>query len=375
MQWYEIKLKVYTALGTRLSADTLFGHLCWALRYHEGEATLTEFLRAYADGEPPLLLSDPFPEGYWPLPPLPRPTPKQEEGLLKKIWNIPKSELVKHLYVKKDREYVEKDGEYVEKDGEERQLPVPVKNAYPNEIEAFDLLKWMYKLCFLPDKGLHALCSGLNAKAVFHWFLENECGSPVLPKETVVAHNTINRLTGTTGQEGSLFFTKEWHIAPYKPPVFRLLAASTQYDGEQLKKLLERALEGGYGKYKSRGKGKVAVESVSPAVLPAVSKPNAVLLLAACAPADRDPADGFWKLQTKTGKLGGDWAVGSHPSGIHNPFKKPLLMLSAGAVLKTDSPRPFYGRLVDQVHSDFPEVRHYGLAPAIPVCCDFTEDV
>ncbi|MEJ5260991.1 MAG: hypothetical protein WHS88_12460 [Anaerohalosphaeraceae bacterium] len=354
MQWYEIKLKVHTALGTRLSADTLFGHLCWALRYHEGEAALADFLRAYADGAPPLLLSDVFPDGYWPLPHLPRPTPEQEKNLLEKIRRIPKSELEKHLYV--------------EKDGE-----VPVGNAKPNEIEAFDFLKWMYKLSFLPDKGLHALCGGLSTEAVFRWFLDNECGSPILPKETVVAHNTISRLTGTTGQEGSLFFTKEWHIDPSDPPVFRLLAASAQYSGEKIKALFERALEGGYGKYKSRGKGKVAVESVSPAVLPAVSKPNAVLLLAACAPAEQDPAEGFWKLQTKIGKLGGDWAVGPHPSGIHDVYKKPLILLTAGSVLKTDSPRPFYGRLVQNIHRSFPEVCQYALAPALPVCCDFTE--
>lgn len=352
MQWYEIKLKVHTALGTRLSADTLFGHLCWAIRYHEGEAALTEFLRAYADGAPPLLLSDPFPEGYWPLPHLPRPTPEQERKLLEKLRGILKSELVKHLYD--------------EKDGENRNTP-------PNEIEAFDILKWMYKLSFLPDEGFHALCGGLSTEAVFHWFLDNECGSPKLPKETVVAHNTISRLTGTTGQEGALFFTKEWHVNPFEPPVFRLLAASAQYSGERIKDLFERALEGGYGKYKSRGKGKVSVESVSPALLPAASKPNAVLLLAACAPAADDPAEGFWKLQTKIGKLGGDWAVGPHPSGVHDPYKKPLILLTAGSILKTDSPRPFYGRLVQNIHRHFSEVRHYALAPALPVCCNFTE--
>lgn len=360
MHWYEIKLKVHTALGTPLSADTLFGHLCWALRYQQGEPTLQTFLNDYTKGTPPLLLSDPFPQGFWPMPHLPRLTKTQQDKLEDRLSKMTRQELLKHIGTQNQ---------------DDEELPVPIAANQPNAIELFDILKWLYKLRWLPDKALRDLAGRLSTSSIFNWFFDdqNSCGKPNLPGETIVPHNTINRLTGTTGDKDSFFFTREFHIHPADPPIFHLLAASPSYTADQLQQWFTDALTAGYGKYKFRGKGKVTVESVSPFQPPAVSRANAALLLAACTPAADDPADGFWKLQTKFGKLGGDWAVGPHPSGIHNPFKKPLIMLTAGSILKTDSPRPFYGRLVDDIHRNFDEVRHYAIAPALPVFCDDTE--
>jgi CRISPR-associated protein Csm4 len=356
MEWFDVTLKVQSALGTRLSADTLFGHLCWGIRYHQGQQALSDFLARYEhDSSPPLLLSDPFPVDFWQMPALPRPFKKQEDQLLRILQSEEKSRL-------------------------ENTLPgcpavSRIAGSKPSSVDAFDILKWLYQLRWLPHEVLGSTINQLAVASILNWFLTKGCGQPVMPIEEVVPHNTINRLTGTTGDVGSFFFTRQLCIDPSRPPVFHLLAGSDCYDARQIGDLMTAGLEAGYGKYKSRGKGRVTLESIDPITLPKAQTPNAVLLLAACVPAAEDPADGFWKLTTKFGKLGGDWAVGPHPTGIHNPFKKPLVMLSAGAVLKTDSPRPFYGRLVDQIHPDFPEVRHYGLAPAIPVCCDFTKNV
>jgi len=355
MQWFDITLKVQSALGTPLSADTLFGHLCWGIRYGQGEPALATFLNEYAAGTPPLLLSDPYPIGFWQMPALPRPRPDQEEQLVKIIASQDKTTLSSHLCG----------------------CPIfaRIKGIKPNPVDTFDILKWLYKLRWLPHDVLNATINQLHSASILNWFLAHGCGQPVMPKETVVPHNTINRLSGTTGDEGSFFFTRELQIDPANPPVFHLLAGSPRYGADDINALMTIALEAGYGKYKSRGKGKVVVEKVVPTTLPAAQNPNAVMLLAACVPAQDDPTDGYWKLMTKHGKLGGDWAVGPHPSGLHNPYKKPLVMLAAGAILKTDAPRPYYGRLVDNIHPDFPEVRHYGLSPAIPVRCDFMEEL
>jgi CRISPR-associated protein Csm4 len=348
MQWYDLILRVQTALGTLLSADSLFGHLCWGIRYRQSEQALGDFLAGYESGSPPLLLSDPVPVGFWPLPHLPRPVPEMEEKL--------KSDLQK-----------------TEKACLEKQLPIcPVilrmKGAKPDEVDTFDILKWMFKLRWLPQDVLTATMDQFSMTAILEYFLKQGCGQPTDLSKTVVAHNTINRLSGTTGDEGSFFFTEELHIDPTNPPLFHLLVGSGVYSAGQIRDLFDSALEGGYGKYKSRGKGKVVIESVEPVKLPAANNPNAVMLLSACAPAAEDPTEGYWKLHTKSGRLGGDWAVGPHPSGKHNPYKKPLTILTAGSVFKTAQPRPFYGRLVAGIHANFKEVRHYGLAPAIPVC-------
>ncbi|HDS85032.1 MAG TPA: hypothetical protein ENN97_07560 [Phycisphaerales bacterium] len=354
MKWFDVTLKVQSALGTLLSADTLFGHLCWSIRYRDGEKALGDFLAAYG-ADVPLLLSDPCPVGFWQMPILPRPRPQEENHLLKIIQSTDKTVLEKNLSDCKPAQRI--------------------TGLRPTFVEAFDILKWLYTLRWLPEEALNSTINGLSSAAILNWFLEKGCGQPNIPKETVVPHNTINRLTGATGDQGSFFFTREHHIDPGDPPVFHLVAGSDCYTAEQISDLLTGALAAGYGKFKSRGKGHVTVESVKPIILPTAQNPNAVMLLAACAPTANDPTDGFWKLATKHGKLGGHWAVGPHPSGKHNPYKRPLMMLAAGTILKTDAPRPCYGRLVENIHPDFAEVRHYGLSPAIPVCCDFSEDL
>ena len=48
-------------------------------------------------------------------------------------------------------------------------------------------------------------------------------------------------------------------------------------------------------------------------------------------------------------------------------------MLAAGSVLLTDSPRLYCGRLVDDVHPEFSQVRHYGIALAMPMHLDLEE--
>lgn len=365
MQWYEIKLKVHTALGTRLSADTLFGHLCWALRCHQGESALTGFLKAYADGNPPLIFSDPFPDGFWPLPVLPRPNSKQQKELEKKIQEQSPADLDKRFNSTSGSGEKSKKSQYRQCSIIKRMLDE--KHDKPSFTDAFDLLKWLSELNWLPDEALAAVINRVSTADIWNYFIQNGCGRPKLPQETISAHNTINRLTGTTGDRGSFFFTRRLDIDPSEPPVFRMLAASGQFSSREIQDLLCKALEAGYGKYKSRGCGKVGVESIEPAALPKAVKPNAVLLLASCVPAADDPTTGFWKLNTKFGKLGGDWAVGAHPSGRHNVHKKPLTMLTAGTVLKIAAPKSYYGQIVEKAHPDFEEICHYAIAPALPI--------
>ena len=85
MPTYRIDLELRSALSTPLSADTLWGHVCWGIRYQSGREVLEEWLARYDTGPPPLVMSDPLPAGYWPrpvLPPMPRSEtpPKESEA-------------------------------------------------------------------------------------------------------------------------------------------------------------------------------------------------------------------------------------------------------------------------------------------------------
>jgi CRISPR-associated protein Csm4 len=68
MKSYRFLLRPLASWSTPWQADTIFGSLCWELRKLQGEDSLKRFLRQFDEGEPPLVLSDALPEGWFPLP-------------------------------------------------------------------------------------------------------------------------------------------------------------------------------------------------------------------------------------------------------------------------------------------------------------------
>jgi CRISPR-associated protein Csm4 len=71
MKTFKFTVQPLTAFGTPLAGDTLFGHLCWAIRERSGERRLAELLEEYTAGCPFLVASDGFPEGRVPRPTVP----------------------------------------------------------------------------------------------------------------------------------------------------------------------------------------------------------------------------------------------------------------------------------------------------------------
>jgi len=350
MNLYGLRLTLQSPVGTPLAADTLFGHLCWGIRYRSGVDRLKEFLDTYESSEPALLLSDPFPTGFWPIPLLPQPLPDQEDTLIDLIRQQPQRELARRL----------------------PDSPLSEVSDTPQIscIQAFDLFKWLNRLRWIAAPTLAQLAGSMSRMAVLRHFILHGCGDPHMPIQAAVAHNTINRLTNTVLESGGFYFTTDQWVSPEEPVPFHILVASGAYSPQEIIGLFQDALSGGYGRDKSTGKGRIAVGPIEPFGGFAVADPNAVMLLGPCAPTAADPAEGYWRVFTRYGKLGGNWATDPGPGGTCNPFKRPLTMLKSGSVLLTDNPRLWYGRLVDEMHPDWAEVRHYGLAIALPIHCD-----
>jgi len=65
---YRIRLKTKGPFITEWQSDTLFGSLCWALRYSEGEKALKDFLDPFKEGNPTFILSNGFPGEFLPAP-------------------------------------------------------------------------------------------------------------------------------------------------------------------------------------------------------------------------------------------------------------------------------------------------------------------
>jgi len=68
MKTYAVALSGVGPSLTPWQSDTIFGSLCWALRYAEGDAAVGEVVAACMAGDPPFVLSNAFPEGLLPAP-------------------------------------------------------------------------------------------------------------------------------------------------------------------------------------------------------------------------------------------------------------------------------------------------------------------
>ena len=92
--------------ATLLQGDTLFGQICWSIRFHLGEERLEELLRNY-DSEPFLIVSDGFAHGYLPKPTLPSALlgedPEKKKENRKKVW-LMLEELQNGKYTKAKRD-------------------------------------------------------------------------------------------------------------------------------------------------------------------------------------------------------------------------------------------------------------------------------
>ena len=312
MKTYRVTFRLNAPSLTLWQADTLFGHLCWALLRQSGETALHELLLTPCRiGNPPLLLSDGFPPDAFPHPLLspPRPVTEGEKPLAAQIAQARAGKSAR------DRKWLT---------GAEFQQ---VLQGQPLEIAADE---------HDPDAAKE------------HAF--------------TTLHNQINRMTGTTaGTEedaGNLYAVSgDW---PEERVFYLRVADDIAFDWREL--LNEVALSG-YGKRKSVGYGAMQPPDIKPFTdFDGLEDANGFVSLSAFVPAANDPTDGYWRTEVKYGKLGEEYA------NVGNPFKRPLLRLLAGAVFReTESVRPFYGRLVDGVAPGMPQAAQYAFAFAVPM--------
>jgi len=157
--------------------------------------------------------------------------------------------------------------------------------------------------------------------------------------------NTLDRLTDTTGEAGSLFSLAETvfneksdlvKTAQYLSVYVRV----TEGFEETLLGLFQQVAAVGFGADVSVGKGHFDLGSGLETVewLDETPEPNGFISLSTFQPGNGDPTDGFWDAFTTFGKTGPDL-------GLENVFKRPLVMLRAGASFR-GTQQEFVGRAV-----------------------------
>lgn len=299
MDTYRIRFTLAAPSATPWQADTLWGHLCWALLRRHGEAALRDFLDAYRAGAPPLILSDGFPADTLPRPLLP-PPPVAAGG--------------KRAGILAARAGKAASGTLL-------------------SLDAFQRLR----------HGRSAIAEDMPTAGV---------------RRILALRNQINRLTSTTGGEdtgGRLYAVEEYHAA-----AIDVYARLTPEAADLLWLLLDDLAIEGYGKRRAVGYGAIAAWERRPFDgFQPIPEANAFLTLSRFVPAANDPSAGMWRTTVKVGTVGGETAT---------PFKRPLVMLTAGSWFHADQGiRDWYGRIVEDISPAHPHVVQYGLAFAVPM--------
>jgi len=304
-------LRPLTAFATPLAGDTLFGQLCWTIRHGWGEKRLVELLDGYTAGKPFLIVGDALPSGFLPLPALPS----------------------RHWQGGSDD---------------------------PKERKALKRIAWAQ--------------ADLVTRPLASWRHQAKDCRPASADFASRAQprNSLNRLTGATGKgEGFSPYTvrQHWYGKDVQLEVHLRLDTSRLSQDELTQALAQLGLAG-FGKDASVGLGKFELVGIRALSLVGQLDPDAWLTLGPCAPQGLawDAARCFYRTLTRYGRHGDLAARGA------SPFKAPILLVAAGALLtpkaETDWARGWIGQGLGgdgSVSTSLPQTVHQGYAPALPV--------
>lgn len=309
VQGYRLRLKPLSAFGTALKGDTLFGQLCWALLNRQGESRLTELLKGYTEQQPFAVLSDAFPADF-----LPRPT-----------------------------------------------LPL---NYYASSDEDAKRLK---KRHWLP-------VNALLQEPLPSWLVHAHTDSEILPpheqvqQQQLQPHNTINRQTGTTGNDqfAPYAMPQTWYVCGLAFDLY-LLLDETRLKLAELQQALADIGTFGFGRDAGIGLGKFELLETTHWQWSTIDKANAYFTLAPCVAkgltlnAERC----YYTPFTRFGRHGD---IGVHSQ---NPFKNPVLLADTGAILSVaETDQSYIGQGLGgkgQISKSIPATVQQGYAPVIAI--------
>lgn len=323
MTTLRITLSPLTPFGSPLLGETLFGQLCWAIVRTCGEERLKTLLNGYASGHPFVVLSDAFPKGHLPLPALPD-----------YCWAEEGSNAERRKYLKK-------------------------KTWLPEAFISTPPAEWRRR----------ALTDAEAAEQLLLKPVQTEGSEARLSVSGTVIHNSINRMSGTTGTGAFAPFAKRqiW-LNPAVPLEVYAVLDESRFTLDELARCMEWIGLAGYGRDASAGLGKFETKDLIEARCGAKKVSHRTFLTLASSVLSGTPQldaeKCFWRTRTHFGRHGDERAI----TGM--PFKRPILMAEKAAVVAFTAPfdGAFIGRGLSGVSLAHPETVHQGYAPvyAIP---------
>lgn len=254
MPLFRVTFTMRGATATPWQADTIFGHLCWALRRREGETALADFLQFYTAGMTPIIVSDGFPGNLLPRPLMPA-TPGANDG---------------------------------ETLGERRARARLAKEVGRQPYLSVD---------------------------EFERALRGEAFVPApkrVPTERITLKNQIDRTVNSTGGSDGAGHLYEFAETFWERVT--IYVRTEDVDSNWVRGLFAEVAASGYGKRKSVGYGQIEEFAWEPfSGFEAPPEPNGFVTLSGFVPAKGDPTRGFWRTVVKYGKLGEELAVAGNP--------------------------------------------------------------
>ena len=173
------------------------------------------------------------------------------------------------------------------------------------------------------------------------------------------AHNSINRITNRPLDPGGLYSTEEYSV----PQIDIYIKAKSDMWKNKVGDYIDEISKSGYGGKISCGKGQFSVSAINDFSFLKPENANGFIALSNFCPSGTDSTEGVYSTFIKYGKLG------AQSAGCGNPFKRPLMMIKAGAVLKTKGiPPDFCGRMISEgIAPGMQSAVHYAYGFNVPM--------
>ena len=168
--------------------------------------------------------------------------------------------------------------------------------------------KIIKKRAWLPEAALQQpIKQWLNLAVTAKTLVSNSKNANQLSEKHPQAHNTINRQTNTTGEGGFAPYSveQEWFVQDLRWSIY-LLLDTDRLSVEDCQQCLDDIGLFGFGKDASIGLGKFIIDDFQEYALPSQANANACLTLAPCAPQGLgfDSQHSYYQLFTRFGRHG-----------------------------------------------------------------------
>ena len=335
MRTYQITIEPLSPFGTPLKGDTLFGQFCWQMAYDPSllAGPLDEVIQGYPE-KPFCVFSSAYPVitgGGVAL--------KRPDVPLERIFDftgMSRGDLVSRRKELKKRKWLICSGPGA--------LADMKQGRYLNDAELAAVA--------VPAEAIPAGQGQLTA----------------ISSEALLSHNSINRLTGTTGEGFAPFSQSASFYLPGVQLTFFVWIDEVVLSSHALAQGIQRIGSCGFGRDASTGLGKFRLLHCEPVDLASFGTkvPNALYTLSPAVPETGSYSASFFSPFTRFGRHGDQLANSSAP------FKNPVIMADEGAVLVPKNlgealSKPYIGTGLSGISKVMKETVMQGYSLYIPI--------